>query len=679
MAAAAFKQTEAAKKIAPKSPPPALDALNGPRAHPNDVVLVDLDQIIVSTMNPRHDRDVEDAEPLAANIAKYGLLHPLVCHMDGKHYAAINGRRRRAALQLLADRGQWPKGETGRIKVVVIDDFHDAPGVALSEDLMRVAMNPADEARTFAKMADCTQSPTIAKVFGRSVKFVEGRLRLANLHPPILDALSRNQITIDTAQAYGRAPSSESEEAAWRKFGVDGHAGQIRRHFEAGAMKGSDRLCKFVGEDAYLTAGGQISRDLFSDVEAALWLNPDIVNRLADEKLAAAREQIAAEGWAEVKASVEEDAFAYADRSLGKKRKPTPAEKADLDDIKKRSEALQEKLAALPDDSRFNDEAERLDEQIADLGDARQRIEAALIEYKPAERAASGALVSIGLDGALTVTRAVHMPKASSAKSGKHAERGKASSETTAPQPPMTAAQHARLTAAAGEVVARALEERPHIALVALAAWLAREVFAHATRESEPLDFQASSYDVGGHARVDAKTIKLYGDAKREEHRKMWKAELAPFWKTAGAVEIALSKWPVDKTLTLIGFCVGEHMHVAESHSERPNKTRRLRLAALGALANADPFNEFAPDVELFKGMRRDMLDQAAKTIGIDNPEKKTKAALAAMCADRAEAAKYVHPVMAEMCGASAKPAAAAKAKAKTPAKKPAAKKAVRK
>lgn len=700
-AASALKQTDAAKAVAPKSPPPALDSLNGARVHPNDVLLVDLDDIIVSTMNPRHDQPAEDVEELAANIERFGLLHPLIGHRDGDKYAAIGGRRRRAALQLLADRGQWPKGESGRVKFTLIEDFDDAPGVVLSEDLMKVAMNPADEARTFAKMADCTSRPGmeraavidhIARAFGRSAKFVESRLRLANLHPPILDALSRNQITIETAQAYGRAPSSESEEAAWMKFGIDGHASQIRRHFEQGALRGNDRLCKFVGEEAYLAAGGQISRDLFSDRDDALWLNPDIVQRLADEKMETEKQRIAAEGWGAVTAYVEQPSNAntgYTDSSLGKKRKPTDAEKATLADIKQRQNDLRARLRNLPDEDEFDAEAGEIDREIVSLDHAKARIEDALIEYKPAERAASGAVLKIDEDGALNVTLAVPLARtiAATPKTGKTAERGAPAKPAAPDQPPMTAVGHARLTKAAGEIVGRAMIARQEIALVAVAAWLARCVFSHSTTDAEPLALRASGYEPG---RPDLKggDVKLTSDKDHAKQRAFWKERLAPHWKTAGAVETYLADLPPGDVIQLIALCVGDHMHTTEQHAERPHKTMRKRLAVLGALAGASPFDEFAPDVELFQAMRRDTLDAAAKAIGIDAPDKKTKGALAAMCADKAEAARWVHPVMAEMCGASAKPAAPPapkKAAKKAPpekkpaAKKPAPKKAVRK
>lgn len=701
-AASALKQTDAAKAVAPKSPPPALDSLNGARVHPNDVLLVDLDDIIVSTMNPRHDQPAEDVEELAANIERFGLLHPLIGHRDGDKYAAIGGRRRRAALQLLADRGQWPKGESGRVKFTLIEDFDDAPGVVLSEDLMKVAMNPADEARTFAKMADCTTRPGmeraavidhIARAFGRSAKFVEGRLRLANLHPPILDALSRNQITIETAQAYGRAPSSESEEAAWKKFGVDGHASQIRRHFEQGALRGNDRLCKFVGEEAYLAAGGQISRDLFSDREDALWLNPDIVQRLADEKLETEKQRVAAEGWADVKAFVEDPwsiSTGYTDQTLGKKRKPTDAEKIELEAIKKRGAEIEQAQDALSESDAYDaDKADALEQEENELADRRARIEAGLIEYKPAERAASGAVLVIDEDGALNVKRAVVLPKAAkgAASTGKTAERGSAAKPAAPDQPPMTALAHARLTKAAGEIVGRAMIARQEIALVAVAAWLARCVFSHSTTDAEPLAFRASGYEPG---RPDLKggDVKLTSDKDHAKQRAFWKERLAPHWKTAGAVETYLADLPPGDVIHLIALCVGDHMHTTEQHAERPHKTMRKRLAVLGALAGASPFDEFAPDEDLFKAMRRDELNAAAKLIGIDAPDKKTKGALAAMCADKAEAARWVHPVMAEMCGASAKPAAPPapkKAAKKAPpekkpaAKKPAPKKAVRK
>src|SRR3546814_8538769 len=65
-------------------------------------------------------------------------------------------------------------------------------------------MNPADEAQAFAALIDAGASTEdVARRFGLTVRFVEGRLRLATLAPVVFEALAAGEITLDLAKAYG--------------------------------------------------------------------------------------------------------------------------------------------------------------------------------------------------------------------------------------------------------------------------------------------------------------------------------------------------------------------------------------------------------------------------------------------------------------------------------------------
>jgi ParB family chromosome partitioning protein len=62
----------------------------------------------------------------------------------------------------------------------------------------------------------------------------------------------------------------------------------------------TDRRARFVGEEAYVAAGGRIERDLFADDAATRWLDVAIVERLACEKMEALAGETAAQaglGW----------------------------------------------------------------------------------------------------------------------------------------------------------------------------------------------------------------------------------------------------------------------------------------------------------------------------------------------------------------------------------------------
>src|SRR3546814_12156664 len=77
----------------------------------------------------------------------------------------------------------------------------------------------------------------------------------------------------------------------------------IRRELAAGNYRGNDPKALLVGREAYVEAGGRIDSDLFSDSASENWIDGDVLDLLADEKLAAEAESIRArDGYEEIRA-----------------------------------------------------------------------------------------------------------------------------------------------------------------------------------------------------------------------------------------------------------------------------------------------------------------------------------------------------------------------------------------
>src|SRR3546814_17354689 len=73
-------------------------------------------------------------------------------------------------------------------------------------------MNPADEAQAFAAIIEAgATTEDVARRFGLTVRFVEGRLRLASLAPRVFEALAEGTITLDMAKAYGAISDVERQ------------------------------------------------------------------------------------------------------------------------------------------------------------------------------------------------------------------------------------------------------------------------------------------------------------------------------------------------------------------------------------------------------------------------------------------------------------------------------------
>jgi ParB family chromosome partitioning protein len=160
-------------------------------------------------------------------------------------------------------------------------------------------MNPADECLAFQALVGQGADPeAIARRFGLTVRFVEGRLRLASLAPVVFEALGAGEISLDVAKAYASTPDIERQAYVFEQVGhayMSSHPDSIRRMMTQATVSASDRRARFVGEEAYAAAGGRIERDLFAEAGEARWLDLALLERLAGEKMEALAAETASE------------------------------------------------------------------------------------------------------------------------------------------------------------------------------------------------------------------------------------------------------------------------------------------------------------------------------------------------------------------------------------------------
>jgi ParB family chromosome partitioning protein len=95
-----------------------------------------LSRLRVSRRNVRKT-STAPLEPLAESIARVGLLQNLIVIADGDDYGVVGGRRRLAALRLLAKKSRLAKHQT--IPCLVVPD-ESAVTVSLTENVQREAM-----------------------------------------------------------------------------------------------------------------------------------------------------------------------------------------------------------------------------------------------------------------------------------------------------------------------------------------------------------------------------------------------------------------------------------------------------------------------------------------------------------------------------------------------------------
>ena len=260
---------------------------------------ISLKKLVPSPRNVRKASDVAADAQLKADIGARGLLQNLVVRKGkrGKFEVEAGGRRL-SALQALAQDGAI--GKTHEVTCLVIEgEESEVREASLAENFQRLAMNPADEAQAFASIIEAGASPEdVARRFGLTVRFVEGRLRLAALAPCVFEALAEGSITLDMAKAYGAISDIDRQahvyaelQEAWYQVTPD----TIRRMVLDATVRGSDSRAILVGRDAYIEAGGRIERELFDDEATESWIDIALLEDLAHKAMEAAASKVARE------------------------------------------------------------------------------------------------------------------------------------------------------------------------------------------------------------------------------------------------------------------------------------------------------------------------------------------------------------------------------------------------
>jgi ParB family transcriptional regulator, chromosome partitioning protein len=316
---------------------------------------IPLSKLVPSPRNVRKHADADADAELKASIAACGLLQNLVVRpaAKGKFEVEAGERRRRAMLGLAEDKA-LPRDHP--VTCLVLDKADGSCTASLAENFHRLAMNPADEAEAFAALIDGgASSEEVARRFGLTVRFVEGRLRLAQLAPVVFAALGTGEITLDMAKAYGATSDQEIQARVFEQVSAGYYApnpDSVRRMVLSDTVRGSDPRARLVGRDAYLAAGGRIERELFDNEESEAWADVALLESLAAAKMDETAKTLAAEqGLAWVKPTLEP----YVSHELleGLIRLPleaAPLSEADVARLDELDESYDEHAAVLEDE-----------------------------------------------------------------------------------------------------------------------------------------------------------------------------------------------------------------------------------------------------------------------------------------------------------------------------------------
>ncbi len=225
-------------------------------------------------------------EPFAADLEARGVLQNLLVTPVARSrgmFEVFDGGRRLRALNMLVERGVIDPEQYDVPVRVLKGDNAELTETSLAVSFHHLKLSPTEECRAFQHfLAGSTDIDAVAKRFGVTRRFIDGRLRLADLAEPIFTALAENKITLDMAKAYASTASHEAQLSAWTTYGSYSNytADSIRRIIANDMMRADDPIALLVGAEAYEAAGGVIDRDLFSDAREK-WRNPEIARTLA--------------------------------------------------------------------------------------------------------------------------------------------------------------------------------------------------------------------------------------------------------------------------------------------------------------------------------------------------------------------------------------------------------------
>ena len=382
--------------------------------HESAIRSIALDRLSIAPENVRKTPPDATAEAeMKASIAAHGLLENLVVRSDGPNgdYAVVAGGRRLSALKALAADGALDAAHP--VPCLIVDGSAASGELSLAENVIRIAMHPADQVIAFTKLAESGVTvAAIAARFGMSERLVEQRLRLGNAAPELLDAYRTDNIGLETLKAFAVTTDHRRQMAVWAQLANQGYRpapSQVKRLLTEERIPANSAMARFVGVDAYEAAGGPVLRDLFAaEDESGIWFeDPALLNELAMAKLGETVKDLATRWhWATAMPEVDWTEVARYGRIHPEPAAPTDEETAELERLRTREDELDN----LDEDDwteALAEEAEAIETRTCEINLAIE----ARATYRAEDYAIAGSIATIGRNGELEVIQGLVRPE----------------------------------------------------------------------------------------------------------------------------------------------------------------------------------------------------------------------------------------------------------------------------
>ncbi|MGE8132803.1 ParB/RepB/Spo0J family partition protein [Novosphingobium subterraneum] len=571
--------------------------------------------------SPRNARKVPHGEAaieaLAASIQHKGLIQNLVVEPETKddgtptgYYLVTAGEGRRLAMLVRAKRKQIKKSEPVRCW---LDTANDPSEISLDENVTRTPMHPADQFERFRELSETKGygAEEIGARFGVSPSVVKQRLRLGAVSPKLLQVYREDGLTLDQLMAFAITEDHARQEQVFEGLHHNREPWIIRRDMTASNVPATDRRAVFVGADAYVEAGGNIIRDLFSEDRGGFFEDAGLLDILAVEKLREIASEVEAEGWKWAEAHIDYP-HAHGMRRFYPQSVPLSDEdEARLDALSTEHDELAEGYSSydeMPEDVAAKLEA--VSDEIDEILAKRSAYDANVIAH-------GGAFVVLHHDGTVRVERGFVRPEDEAfadpqpeseaegdapepqAREDEQPEDGDEDvqdfeDEDEEPGKPISDSLTRDLSAHRTLALRVALGERPDLALIALTHTFTAQLF-YSYAEAGCLEVRPTVTPLGSHADgIEDTPLAAKANEAREAWAERMPRDVADLWGFIVALDD-------EKRLALLAHCASRTVNALRLPWDRKPRTLQTadRLATALAL---DVAKDWAPTVDSYLG-----------------------------------------------------------------------------
>ena len=569
--------------------------------------------------SPRNARKVPHGEAaieaLAASIQHKGLIQNLVIEPEVKedgtptgYYLVTAGEGRRLAMLLRAKRKQIKKSEPVRCW---LDTANDPAEISLDENVTRTPMHPADQFERFQELSENKGwgAQEIGARFGVSASVVKQRLRLGAVSPKLLEVYREDGLTLDQLMAFAIAEDHARQEQVFENLHHNREPWIIRRDMTAANVPADDRRAVFVGADAYIEAGGNIIRDLFSEDRGGFFEDAGLLDMLAAEKLREIAGTVQDEGWKWAEAHID---YPHAHGM----RRFYPQTIALSDEDEARLDALSTEHDELAEGySSYDEMPEGVATKLEAISDEIDVISAMRHAYDPNVIAHGGAFVVLNHDGGWRIERGFVRPEdeASADPQPENEGEGKAIApdavedgqvddgdegeqeiEDEEPGKPISDSLTRDLSAHRTLALRVALAERPDMALIVLTHTLTAQLF-YSYAEAGCLEVRPTVTPLGSHADgIEDTPLAARASEAHEAWAERMPRDVADLWGFIVGLDEA-------KRTLLLAHCAARTANALRLPWDRKPRSLQTADRLAGALA-LDVAKDWTPTVDSYLG-----------------------------------------------------------------------------